>query len=84
MVKPEFPHYVCVSCSPSLVLFHCKLCFVLFFQLNIGFLNHWKTGAFSQFLLLENLNNASKGFLVNDTLIVEAEIMAVSNIKLFS
>ncbi|XP_065635173.1 MATH domain and coiled-coil domain-containing protein At3g58370 isoform X1 [Quercus suber] len=50
---------------------------------------HWfskslKAGGFSQFLLLENLNDASKGFLVNDTLIVEAEIMAVSNIKLFA
>nr|XP_023916905.1 ubiquitin carboxyl-terminal hydrolase 12-like [Quercus suber] len=49
---------------------------------------HWfsksmKDWGFSQFLLLENLNDASKGFLVNDTLIVEAEIMAVSNIKLF-
>nr|XP_023875700.1 uncharacterized protein LOC111988161 [Quercus suber] len=50
---------------------------------------HWfskslKDWGFSQFLLLENLNDASKGFLVNDTLIVEAEIMAVSNIKLFA
>uniref|UniRef100_A0A7N2LGD2 MATH domain-containing protein n=1 Tax=Quercus lobata TaxID=97700 RepID=A0A7N2LGD2_QUELO len=50
---------------------------------------HWfskslKAGGFSQFLLLENLNDASKGFLVNDTLIAEAEIMAVSNIKLFA
>ena len=42
-----------------------------------------KDRGFSQFLLLENLNDALKGFLVNDTLIVEAEIMAVSNIKLF-
>ncbi|KAM3685444.1 hypothetical protein ACJW31_11G117900 [Castanea mollissima] len=50
---------------------------------------HWfskslKAWGFSKFLLLENLNDASKGFLVNDTLIVEAEIMAVSNIKLFA
>ncbi|KAK7844155.1 ubiquitin carboxyl-terminal hydrolase 12 [Quercus suber] len=50
---------------------------------------HWfskslKDWGFLQFLLLENLNNASKGFLVNDTLIVDAEIMAVSNIKLFA
>ncbi|XP_075644038.1 MATH domain and coiled-coil domain-containing protein At3g58370-like [Castanea sativa] len=50
---------------------------------------HWfskslKAWGFSKFLLLENVNDASKGFLVNDTLIVEAEIMAVSNIKLFA
>ena len=83
MVKPEFPHYVCVSCSPSLVLFHCKLCFVLFLSAKHWFSKSVKDRGFSQFLLLENLNDALKGFLVNDTLIVEAEIMAVSNIKLF-
>lgn len=35
----------------------------------------------SEFLLLKDLNNASKGFLVNDTVIVEAEIIKMSKLK---
>ena len=36
---------------------------------------------YPKFLLLKDLNNASKGFLVNDTVIVEAEIIKMSKLK---
>ncbi|KAH7835534.1 hypothetical protein Vadar_027019 [Vaccinium darrowii] len=35
----------------------------------------------SAFLALTDLNDATKGFLVNDTLLVEAEVSAVSAVK---
>ncbi|KAM4099665.1 hypothetical protein ACB094_05G009300 [Castanea mollissima] len=40
--------------------------------------NGWRH---SEFLLLKDLYNASKGFLVNDTVIVEAEIIKMSKLK---
>ncbi|XP_065639124.1 MATH domain and coiled-coil domain-containing protein At3g58210, partial [Quercus suber] len=36
---------------------------------------------YPEFLLLKDLNNASKGFLVNDTVLVEAEIIVMSKLK---
>ena len=36
---------------------------------------------YPKFLLLKDLNNASKGFLVNDTVIVDAEITKISRLK---
>ncbi|KAM7481688.1 hypothetical protein LguiB_006271 [Lonicera macranthoides] len=36
---------------------------------------------YAQFISLENLNDASKGFLVNDSIILEAEITASSLVK---
>ena len=41
-------------------------------------LNEW---GFSKFLSLTDLQDASKGFLDNDTLIVQAEILLMSAIK---
>ena len=38
----------------------------------------------SSFLSLKDLRDASKGFLVNDTLIVQAEVSAISTVKNFS
>lgn len=40
--------------------------------------NGW---GYPEFLLLKDLNNASMGFLVNDTVIVEAEIIVMSELK---
>ncbi|XP_057466649.1 ubiquitin C-terminal hydrolase 13-like isoform X3 [Actinidia eriantha] len=39
---------------------------------------------YSSFLSLKDLRDASKGFLVNDTLIVQAEVSAISTVKNFS
>ncbi|XP_050289566.1 uncharacterized protein LOC126727680 [Quercus robur] len=36
---------------------------------------------YPEFLLLKDLNDASKGFLVNDTVLVEAEIIVISKLK---
>ena len=60
----------------------------LLFFLNIVFLSgkHWFSNSsnewgFSKFLCLKDLQDLSKGFLENDTLIVQAEILLMSTIK---
>ncbi|KAM7481678.1 hypothetical protein LguiB_006261 [Lonicera macranthoides] len=40
-----------------------------------------KSWGFSQFISLENLNDTSKGFQVNDSIILEVEIIALSLVK---
>ncbi|XP_030968831.1 MATH domain and coiled-coil domain-containing protein At3g58210-like [Quercus lobata] len=48
---------------------------------------HWfstKGWGFPEFLPLKDINDAAKGFLVNDTLLVEAEIIVMSKVRWFS
>ena len=57
--------------------------FLIFFPLTA---KHWFSASshdwgFSQLLSRKDLEDASKGFLVEDTLIVEAEIMVMSTVK---
>ena len=57
--------------------------FLIFFPLTA---KHWFSAScndwgLSQLLSRKDLEDASKGFLVEDTLIVEAEIMVMSTIK---
>ncbi|KAK7841564.1 ubiquitin carboxyl-terminal hydrolase 12 [Quercus suber] len=56
---------------------------IYFFPLTA---KHWFSAScndwgFSQLLSRKDLEDASKGFLVEDTLIVEAEIMVMSTVK---
>ena len=49
---------------------------------------HWFTASsnewgFSHFMPLKDLEDASKGLLMNDALIVEGEIIVISNVKWF-
>ena len=57
--------------------------FLIFFPLTA---KHWFSASsydwgFLQLLSRKDLEDASKGFLVEDTLIVEAEIMVMSTVK---
>lgn len=39
---------------------------------------------YSDFILLEDLHNSSNGYIVRDTLTVEAEFLTMSHTKVFS
>ncbi|XVF56657.1 hypothetical protein PTKIN_Ptkin06aG0137900 [Pterospermum kingtungense] len=51
--------------------------------------NHWfhsssSNWGYPKFVLLNHLHDASKGYILNDNLIVEAEILIISRVKCFS
>ena len=71
-----------------LVLFPCKFCLNFFFFFLVLFLidKHWFTTSstkrgFPHFMPLKDLQDASKGLLMNDALIIEGEIVFMSNVK---
>ena len=79
-----FTMVVLISSIFHLFLFHCLLNLFnfFFFAAEYWFSSSNPVGfGFLDLLLLEDLNDASRGFLVNDTLLVEAEIMAMSKVK---
>jgi hypothetical protein len=66
----------------NIVFLFCFILLLLFFFLGKHWfsksLNEW---GFSKFLSLTDLQDSSKGFLENDTLIVQGEILLMSTIK---
>ena len=55
--------------------------FDFFFLAGEVWFSSSKKLGYPEFLLLKDLNNASKGFLVNDTVLVEAEIIVMCKLK---
>ena len=70
----SFLHYVILSCKRNLFNFFC-------FTGKRWFSNSATAWGYTQFMFLNDLNDAFKGFLVNDTIIVEAEIIVMSIVK---
>ena len=75
--------YIFIAWYLLFVLTHSKLnCLIFFFFAA----KHWfstkeESWGFSEFLPLKDINDAAKGFLVNDTLLVEAEIIVMSKVR---
>ena len=67
-----------------LVLFLCKFCLNFFFLFLTE--KHWFTASsnewgFSHFMPLKDLQDASKGLLMNGALIIEGEVIVMPNVK---
>lgn len=58
-----------------------SLCFVEFHFAGIGLFFSGNGWGWASFISLRDIKDASKGFLVDDTLIIEAEIPQISIVK---